>query len=279
MSGPADTDPTRGAWPGAVGRPVDRRHFLRTGLAAGIAVTASCGNPFGDDDDRGSSRLRTRLAGPRLTIAPGVHDLFPDTGVEGGLCVPSDYDPNVPVPLIVMLHGAGSSRDVIDNLFPLTETRGMLMVTPRSQRTTWDMVRNRFGPDVKRLDRVLAYTFERCAVDPTAVVLAGFSDGGTYALSLGLDNGDLFTHIIAYSPGFLAPLRPRGEPRIYIAHGTNDTVLPIAQTSRVIVPLLMDMGYEVTYNEFEGIHAVYLSIVSESFVWVRPERPEVDADA
>src|SRR5690606_18762291 len=123
MSGPADTDPTRAGRSGAVGRPVDRRHFLRTGLAAGIAVTASCGNPFGDDDDRGSSRLRTRLAGPRRSIAPGVHDLFPDTGVEGGLCVPSDYDPSVPVPLIVMLHGYGSSRDVIDNLFPLAETR------------------------------------------------------------------------------------------------------------------------------------------------------------
>lgn len=63
MSGPADTDATRDGRSGAVGRPVDRRHFLRTGLAAGIAVTASCGNPFGDDEGRGSSRLRPGAGG------------------------------------------------------------------------------------------------------------------------------------------------------------------------------------------------------------------------
>ncbi len=31
----------------------------------------------------------------------------------------------------------------------------------------------------------------------------GFSDGASYALSLGVPNGDLFTHIVAFSPGFM----------------------------------------------------------------------------
>lgn len=32
---------------------------------------------------------------------------------------------------------------------------------------------------------------------------AGFSDGASYALSLGLPNGNLFSHIVAFSPGFM----------------------------------------------------------------------------
>ena len=48
----------------------------------------------------------------------------------------------------------------------------------------------------------------------------------------------------------------RIHPDIFIAHGIQDPVLPIDQTSRRIVPQLRRAGYDVTYVEFEGVHHV-----------------------
>jgi phospholipase/carboxylesterase len=58
----------------------------------------------------------------------------------------------------------------------------------------------------------------------------------------------LFRKIIALSPGFVAPGPPHGRPKIFIAHGKDDQVLPFDSTSNAIVPVLRDHGYEVTFR-------------------------------
>jgi phospholipase/carboxylesterase len=55
------------------------------------------------------------------------------------------------------------------------------------------------------IDHSLQYVFDRYTVDPARLGIAEFSDGASYALSLGLPSGDLFSHIIAFSPGFMRP--------------------------------------------------------------------------
>ena len=55
------------------------------------------------------------------------------------------------------------------------------------------------------MDQAVHHVFERYSIDPGRIGLAGFSDGASYALSLGVANGDLFTHIMAFSPGFMRP--------------------------------------------------------------------------
>jgi predicted esterase len=99
------------------------------------------------------------------------------------------------------------------------------------------------------------------------MAVAGFSDGASYALSLGVANGDLFTHIIAFSPGFLAPASRNGQPRIFVSHGVKDGVLPIDSCSRKIVPRLKHAGYEVRYREFDGPHTVPPEVAREALDW------------
>lgn len=99
-------------------------------------------------------------------------------------------------------------------------------------------------------------------MDAARLAIGGFSDGASYALSLGLANGDLFRWILAFSPGFVAPPDMIGQPRIYIAHGTTDGVLPIDPCSRRLVPRLRRAGYSVCYDEFEGGHVVPAGIAS-----------------
>jgi phospholipase/carboxylesterase len=172
--------------------------------------------------------------------------------------VPPGYDPARPAPLVLLLHGAGGhAHHGLGMLEHLADEAGLILVAPASSAQTWDVVLNQaFGTDVALVDRALAHVFEHYAIDPSKLAIGGFSDGASYALSLGLANGDLFTHVIAFSPGFIAPISAEGRPEFYISHGCWDDVLPIDSCSREIVPHLREAGYAVTYEEFEGGHTI-----------------------
>jgi phospholipase/carboxylesterase len=128
---------------------------------------------------------------------------------------------------------------------------------PDSRDATWDGIRGGFGPDVTFIDRALARVFERVPIDSERIAVGGFSDGATYALSLGLVNGDPLSprrrllarlHRRRHAAGKTAVLR--------VARQGRSEFLPIEQCSRVIVPQLQRRGYEVTFKEFDGGHQV-----------------------
>ena len=75
---------------------------------------------------------------------------------------------------------------------PAADRAGVAVLAADSRGTTWDAIRGGFGDDVAFLNRALEHVFGRLAVDPARVALGGFSDGASYAISLGLANGDLF---------------------------------------------------------------------------------------
>ena len=128
-----------------------------------------------------------------------------------------------------------------------------------------------FGPDVAFIDDALERVFARYPIDRSHLSVGGFSDGASYALSLGLANGDLFTHLIAFSPGFMAPPALVGRPKIYVSHGTHDQILPIDACSRRLVPQLERSGYRVQYHEFDGT-TVPPEIRREAFEWFTGRR-------
>jgi phospholipase/carboxylesterase len=203
---------------------------------------------------------------------PGIHAL----DASGALVyVPASYRAEQPAPLIVMLHGAGGdSMQSIRLLRHVADRDGVLVLAPKSHASTWDVLARRaFGPDARAIDDELREVFSRYAVEPAHVAVAGFSDGASYALSLGLSNGDLFSDVLAFSPGYMAPEAMRGRPRVYISHGTNDRVLDIDRCSRSLVPRLRDRGYTVEYREFDGAHAVPPEVASEAARWFLQVRP------
>jgi predicted esterase len=110
-----------------------------------------------------------------------------------------------PYRLVLLLHGAGvGPRHGLELLLPGADERRLLLLAPKSRASTWDVILDGFGPDVRRTDRVLEEMLDAYAVD--AITIGGFSDGASYALSIGLTNGDLFDAVLAFSPGFTAPL-------------------------------------------------------------------------
>ncbi|KFI07659.1 phospholipase [Massilia sp. BSC265] len=184
--------------------------------------------------------------------------------------VSSQYRPDRPAPLVLLLHGAGGhAHDGLRVLLHLADHAGLILVAPASTRHTWDIIAGRsYGPDRDLADRALADVFARYHVDDTRVAVGGFSDGASYALSLGLANGDLFTHVLAFSPGFIGPMTPRGEPNVFISHGTDDPILPIDPCSRRIVAQLRAAGYPLRYEEFEGEHVIPPGIAESALDWL-----------
>jgi predicted esterase len=56
-----------------------------------------------------------------------------------------------------------------------------------------------------------------------------------------------------------------GFPRFMVAHGTADSLVPIGQSSRAIVPALRREGDWVVYREFPGDHEISPDAVHEAF--------------
>lgn len=201
-------------------------------------------------------------AAPSLAAGPRPIGLG---GRRDGLLRAPEAGGDAPPLLIVMLHGAGGTAAgalrLIEGAAP-----GALILAPDSRGSTWDLIRGGYGPDVSFLDAALREVFGCHRVDPRRVALAGFSDGASYALSLALANGDLFTHVLAFSPGFYAPPeRPvAGRPSVFVSHGVADEVLPIEPCSRRLVPRLRAAGYPVRYREFPGGHSVPAAIAAEA---------------
>jgi phospholipase/carboxylesterase len=201
---------------------------------------------------------RPPAVGPGSTDPqPGVSVLDLGPGREVLLHVPSGMHDGAPARLVLTLHGAGGdARAGLGPLVPLADTYRLLLLAPRSQGRTWDVILGGWGPDVRRIDDALEDVFASYPVDPQRLAISGFSDGASYALSLGLANADLFTHILAFSPGFVVPVLPTGTPSVFVSHGRADEVLPIDRTSRRIVPQLRSAGIPVEVHEFDGGHTV-----------------------
>ena len=240
-------------------------------VSLGLLLLAGCasGPPRNVRIDGGpapeSARLHPR---PDPELRPGQPGLWPL-----GLGAPRDgllYVPEAArarrVPLLVMLHGAGSSAARIwTTVRNDADERGVAVLMPESRRWSWDFVSGDFGADRAFIDAALAVTFRRVPVEANHVALGGFSAGATFALSLGPSNGDLFRWIFAFSPTGIEVRGRVGRPRFLVAHGALDEVAPIGLTSREIVPSLRAAGDWVVYREFPVGHVVPAEAVHEAF--------------
>lgn len=247
---------------------LSRRVLLAASLSG--AVLCACSRP---QDKRHPAALTARPpAQPpvgRTSLRPGLRSI-PVRGARRDtlVYVPEEHEA-AQMRLVLSLHGAGGEAESsVARLQPWADEHGLLILAPASQSTTWDVVRSGWGADVQVIDAALAHVFETFPVDPVDVVVSGFSDGASYALSLGLANGTLLRHVIALSPGFVAQAPRAGEPDIYVTHGTQDEVLPIDRTSRVIVPRLQELGYDVILREFDGVHAAPPAVIEAAVHWL-----------
>jgi poly(3-hydroxybutyrate) depolymerase len=155
------------------------------------------------------------------------------------LYVPSGYDGNAPVPLVILLHGyswTGSQQENWMHFQPLAETQGFLYCYPDS---TVDPSGNQFWSatdaccdqwdanidDVGFLRRLIQEISRQFAVDPKRVYLIGHSNGGYLSYHMACENSDLIAAIAAVSGSTFLDTNsctPSEPVNILQIHGTAD---------------------------------------------------------
>jgi phospholipase/carboxylesterase len=247
---------------------MDRRRFVLSTLAGGTGLLT--GEPLRHRWKTEPGRLESRPRKPTKSIAAGEQILSTESdGRHTILYVPPNYDASKPAPFVLALHGAtGSGDSMLRPTRTPAEKHDAIVLAPSSVGGTWDAIRGNFADDLPRVDRMLADVFDRCNVDASRIAVAGMSDGASYALTLGLINGDLFTHIIAHSAGFIVPGTPHGKrPKVFLSHGRQDRILPIDQCGRVIAARLRREGFSLDYEEFDGGHMASPEMREKAFAW------------
>ena len=251
---------------------INRRNFftIAGGALASLAVGSSCRRDWANLPTDG--RITARLHSPAKSAA-GVTlgkpiNLGLDRKRDAILYVPKSVA-NAPLPLLMFLHGATQSADDMAwYLDTAPDETGVAILAPNSRETTWDAITDSFGPDVQFLNQALERVFEMVNIDASRLAIGGFSDGATYAISLGLINGDLFKRVLGCSPGFLIDGAIRGKPSFFISHGTQDNILPIDRCGRRIASDLKERAYQVTFREFNGRHEIPGDVMREGLRWV-----------
>jgi len=178
-------------------------------------------------------------------------------------------------PLLVLLHGAGHRQaEMVEHFEPEADERGIVLLAPDSRGVTWDKVldaeaplsvdspianaqSHSFGrtPDSDRVEKAIADLGRILPVDRARTVLAGFSDGATFALAMGLARDHAFEAVIAWSPGIaIRTQNPARGRRVFVSHGRADPILKYDVTCGEILPLLRSEGAEVTFVGFDGGH-------------------------
>jgi phospholipase/carboxylesterase len=230
-------------------------------VAAGPALTAAApATPIASSDTRSGV----------LSLAGGAYAYLPK-GRSGA-----------PAPVLVALHGAGGqAADVLTAFRELADSNGVVLLIPQSAKGTWDMIEDlksrlgvelnvqpRYGKDLKALDTALADLFTKVAVDPARIGIMGFSDGATYALSVGTANPQLFRQIVAFSPGPAFLGKSAAGQSVFISHGENDKVLPFT-TTRGHVAKLRVKKVPIAFERFDGGHEVPKAIKEKAFAFLR----------
>jgi phospholipase/carboxylesterase len=248
------------------GRPLTRRGFV--GLLAAAAITPAL--PAWRLLPEGP-RITARPGKPTAKWEPGLTPLW-DTKPGAFLYIPKSYDPATPVPLVIALHGAGQRANFSLRIWTTqADAAGFVLLAPESGGISWDAIRGQYGDDVTRLDRALNFVFERVNVDPTRVIMEGFSDGASYGIGLALNNRDLFTRIVANSPGFVTfhDKRASGpKPSIFVSHGHQDQILAFERAGQRVVQQLRSEGYSVQFREFEGGHGIPIDVAAEAVKFI-----------
>ena len=213
------------------------------------------------DDDALIERLRAgamRDEGVRV----GVLHAHNERDMRGGfsLYVPESWDGRTPRPLVVALHGGtGHGRDFLWSWLREARSREVLLLAATSQGRTWSIMGE--DADAESLRRMVDGVAERYPIDRARVLLTGMSDGGTYTMICGLQDGMPFTHL-APACGVLhlgllggGLERARGRP-IYLVHGALDWMFPV-YTARMAQEALTAVGARLVYRELPDLSHTY----------------------
>ncbi|MEZ4442598.1 MAG: alpha/beta hydrolase-fold protein [Polyangiaceae bacterium] len=184
------------------------------------------------------------------------------------LAVPDDYDPAVPAPLVILLHGYGASgaaQNVYFGLGAEVTARGGLFAAPdgtvdQGDRRFWnatDACCNFYGStvdDSAYLRGLVDAIGESYSVDPKRVHFVGHSNGGFMSYRMACDHAAVVASIVSLAGAtFLdaADCAPSEPVHVLQIHGTDDDT--IAYDGGETLPMLTYPGAVATVEQWATV--------------------------
>jgi phospholipase/carboxylesterase len=275
--------------------------FLEAAYAAGLEDASL---PDKDPDFEGvrsapafqSSLQAVRERVARLDPQKGQRIEFPARAMERmAVLEPEGYDAAKAYPLVIGLHGAGSSPGEFSPFFePAFRKAGVLFCVPQGQYPVAVAAERPIGyvwferePGAARLvprpaSRALAEEYVTTVleavkktrkVDGDRVYLMGFSQGAFLAYSAGIRGGGAFRGVIPIG-GWLTPADfSAGEvaaaraSEFLVCHSPQDRGIPMAECE-ASVEFLRKGGVPVSLFTYEGGHVISPPLVEKITEWI-----------
>jgi phospholipase/carboxylesterase len=172
------------------------------------------------------------------------------------LYIPETYTPEQSWPLVVALHGGYShGKDFIWTWLREARSRGFILFAPTSQAMTWSIAN--VEVDEQPLRSHLEQVCSRVNIDRSRILLTGMSDGGTFALAMGMSGNSTY-QVIAPVSCVLPPvdLRCAKGKRILWVHGAQDWIFPVSWTVQACKDLLQ-AGADIKLKVVQDLSHTY----------------------
>ena len=206
---------------------------------------------------------------------------------------PNGYDPDRVYPMVILLHGFGASMADLAGLTPGIDSEGYVYAFPNGPLSvplapdvhgySWIPPRDAASSEeIEHSEGLLADFFDEVMaqykVSPKNVVLGGFSQGGGMTYRCGLGNPDIFSGLVVLSGSLpnVDDLRKRlPEQRtqpIFVAHGTEDTVVPIEKAIQATEFLKVER-YQPEFRQYVMGHEISQQVLDDLVVWLQSTLP------
>lgn len=259
-----------------------------------------------------TNRLTNRFS-IALTFLDSIMNFIPEERIyfksiavnECIINTPSDYQADKSYPMVINLHGGGSSYEDHSKIYKYLDTPGFIMATPQAPYK-W-LIDDEIGydwsawpsGDLEKMSKALELSSEyilnlvkslKSNYRISDLYLMGFSQGSIVAQFAGVNNYRLFDGLIILSGApfkepFCPPFSDCFEPewpndraiirakrlKIFIAHGLKDSLIDI-QLAHKSERLFKSFGYDVTFIEFDGAHKITRSEMNKINDWLAQQK-------
>ena len=151
---------------------------------------------------------------------------------------------------------------------PALDALGVIMVAPDRNQQNWDNPQSE-----AEILTLLDYIQANYNVDPTRILVTGYSLGGVGTWRIAAHHQDRFTAALSMAanpPKYV--LDTHWELPIYVIHGQNDEYFPLSQT-RNIVDQLVSIGADIEFTVVDGgTHfetGAYVEPLQEAIPWIQ----------
>jgi phospholipase/carboxylesterase len=197
--------------------------------------------------------------------------------------LPFGYEPNYPYPLLVFLHGNGSSEEQILRLAPRLSRRNYICIAVRGPaagalrpdgRASFSWGDDPTNAMVEEyVFRAIEQTRRNFHAHSERIYLAGFREGATLAYSLGLTFPERFAGVISMNgcmPRRGGPLLRLPDVRklnVLIGHGVANAIVP-QRLARDDFRLLYTAGLSVKLHSYATNHRIHSDMLRDMDRWI-----------